>query len=55
VCAILARPADAHGMRERLQQESVLPAETRLVLLGRHDRPLRAALHAVPGSRVYLR
>jgi Zn-dependent protease with chaperone function len=53
VLAIVARGADASDLPERIRQKALLPADAAIVLLGRHDQPLRAALEEVRGSRIY--
>jgi Zn-dependent protease with chaperone function len=54
VCAIAAQEADAQEIGERFRRAAILPA-SKLVLLGRRDQPLRAALESVPGSLVHAR
>ena len=55
VCAILANSGDAQRLREECAREEVLPSPAKVIVLGRHDQPLRAALEAVPGSLIYSR
>jgi Zn-dependent protease with chaperone function len=54
VCAIRTQGEGAHGIVDRFHGTAALPA-SKVVLLGRHDQPLRAALESVPGSLVHTR
>jgi Zn-dependent protease with chaperone function len=55
VLALVAKGQAAQELPEQIRAEAVLPQNAAILVLKRHDRPLRAALDAVPGARVYAR
>ncbi len=53
VLALVAKGQAAQELTEQMRAEAILPENAVILLLNRNDLPLRAALEAVPGARVY--
>jgi Zn-dependent protease with chaperone function len=55
VLAVLTKGAPPRDLAEQLRRDCALPADVMVVVLGRHDRPLEAALHGAAATVVFAR